>query len=312
MAHDRVPSADIFRPAVLRVLSDGRIRQSSEVCTATADHLQLSEDARKETLPSGQLRYRNRANWALSSLTKAGLVVRPQRGHYQITDNGHTVNSRNLSSYTEDDLLEWQDWREYQHEIAERKNQSSSTKTIVQPQLKDDADPIEQTIEFARIHNAAVETELRRKLQSGSPEFFEKAVLDLLWAMGYGGPYGEREHLGSSGDGGIDGVIRQDPLGLNNVYIQAKRYADGHTVGRPAIQQFFGSLSSRGADRGVFITTSRFSSEARREADIYKTIILIDGIRLTKLMLEYKVGVQPAKQLTLFQVDEAYFDLGIS
>ncbi|AWG03427.1 hypothetical protein DC090_02645 [Trueperella pyogenes] len=114
--------------------------------------------------------------------------------------------------------------------------------------------------------------------------------------------------LGKSGDGGIDGVIRQDALGLNKVYVQAKRYAYENSVGRPVIQQFFGSLSSWGADRGVFITTSRFSEEAKLEAEIYKTIILIDGIRLTKLMLEYKVGVQPAQHLTLFQVDEDYFD----
>lgn len=159
-----------------------------------------------------------------------------------------------------------------------------------------------------KLHNADVETELRRKLLDGTPAFFEKAVVDLLWAMGYGGPYGEREHLGKSGDGGIDGVIRQDALGLNKVYIHAKKYADGNPVGRPAIQQFYGSLSSRGADRGVFITTSRFSSEAQREADVYKTIVLIDGLRLTNLMLEYKVGVQPAQQLTLFQVDEDYFE----
>ena len=103
-----------------------------------------------------------------------------------------------------------------------------------------EGDPIDLT----RIHNAAVDTELRRKLQEGTLAFFEKAVVDLLWAMGYGGPHGEREHLGKSGDGGIDGVIRQDALGLNKVYIQAKRYADGNSGGRPSIQQFFGSLSS--------------------------------------------------------------------
>ena len=231
---------------------------------------------------------------------------------YQIAEDGRTVDARNLTTYSEKDLLEWPTWQEYQQEIAERKANESSAPNSIAQGVDVEGDPIEQAIDLTRIHNAAVETELRRKLQEGTPAFFEKAVVDLLWAMGYGGPHGEREHLGKSGDGGIDGVIRQDALGLNKVYIQAKRYADSNSVGRPAIQQFFGSLSSRGADRGVFITTSRFSEEAKREAEIYKTIILIDGIRLTKLMLEYKVGVQPAQQLTLFQVDEDYFDSDLS
>ncbi len=305
---DRVPTTDEFRPAVLRVLADGKVLSFSELCQAAADYLRLSEAARAETLPSGQPRYRNRMNWACSALVKAGLVARPERGMYQIAENGRSVDARNLTSYSEKDLLEWPTWQEYQQEIAERKANENSTPGAGGQGVDAEGDPIEQAIDLTRIHNAAVETELRAKLQEGTPAFFEKAVVDLLWAMGYGGPHGEREHLGKSGDGGIDGVIRQDALGLNKVYIQAKRYADGNAVGRPAIQQFFGSLSSRGADRGVFITTSRFSEEAKREADIYKTIILIDGIRLTKLMLEYKVGVQPAQHLTLFQVDEDYFD----
>lgn len=305
---DRLPTTDEFRPAVLRVLADGKILSFSELCQGAADYLQLSDAAREETLPSGQPRYRNRMNWACSALVKAGLVTRPERGMYQIAENGRTVDARNLTTYSEKDLLEWPTWQEYQQEIAERKANESSAPSSVTQGMDAEGDPIEQAIDLTRIHNASVETELRRKLQEGTPAFFEKAVVDLLWAMGYGGPHGEREHLGKSGDGGIDGVIRQDALGLNKVYIQAKRYADGNSVGRPAIQQFFGSLSSRGADRGVFITTSRFSEEAKREAEIYKTIILIDGIRLTKLMLEYKVGVQPAQQLTLFQVDEDYFD----
>lgn len=303
---DRVPSIDQFRPAVLRVLADGEVRSVSQICVEAAQYLKLSESAMAETLSSGQPRYRNRTNWACSSLSKAGLVSKPERGLYQIAQDGRTVDVRNLTSYSEKDLLEWPRWQGYQQEIAERKA-SEHLDSVTVP-VDTDSDPIEQTIELARIHNATTETELRTKLQEGTPTFFERAVVDLLWAMGYGGPHGEREHLGKSGDGGIDGVIRQDALGLNKVYIQAKRYADDNHVGRPAIQQFYGSLSSRGADRGVFITTSRFSKEAKRAAEDYKTVILIDGIRLTKLMLEYRVGVQPVQHLTLFEVDEDYFE----
>lgn len=303
---DRVPTIDEFRPVTLRVLADGEVHGFSQLCAAAAKHLQLSEMAMEERVPSGQPRYHNRMNWACSGLVKAGLLERPKRGMYRITEDGLAVDARGLTAYSEKDMLEWQRWREYQDEIAERKSAESRQPDSVSAET--DFDPTEQAIELTRIHNASIETELRGKLQEGTPAFFEKAVVDLLWAMGYGGPHGEREHLGKSGDGGIDGVIRQDALGLNKVYIQAKRYADGNHVGRPAIQQFFGSLSSRGADRGVFITTSRFSEEAKREAEVYKTIILIDGIRLTKLMLEYKVGVQPAQHLTFFQVDEDYFE----
>lgn len=305
---DHVPTISEFRPAVLRVLAKGEILSFSALCEPVADHLKLSKQARQETLPSGSPRFMNRINWACSSLVKSALLTRPERGMYQITDSGRVVDARNLSYYSEKDLLEWPEWQEYQREIAERKATSEPSPTPLNAGDHSDIDPIEQTFELTRIHNASIETELRRKLQESSPTFFEKAVIDLLWAMGYGGPHGEREHLGKSGDGGIDGVIRQDALGLNKVYIQAKRHGDSNPVGRPTIQQFFGSLSSRGADRGVFITTSRFSEEAKREAEIYKTIILIDGIRLTKLMLEYGVGVQPAQRLTLFQVDKDYFD----
>lgn len=294
------------------MLSSGKIFSFPELCQAAAKQLDLSEAAQAQLLPSGQPRFHNRVNWACSALVKAGLVSRPERGMYQITENGRIVDGRNLTSYSEKDMLEWSSWQEYQQEIAERKTHEEASPADADSEYKADTDPIEQTIELTRIHNASIETDLRRKLQEGSPTFFEKVVIDLLWAMGYGGPHGEREHLGKSGDGGIDGVIRQDPLGLNKVFIQAKRYGDGNSVGRPTIQQFFGSLSARGADRGVFITTSRFSEEAKREAEIYKTIILIDGIRLTKLMLEYKIGVQPAQHLTLYQVDEDYLgsDLG--
>lgn len=308
---DRVPTSDEFRPAVLRVLSDGMTRTFGQLCQDAVQHLQMGQAALAENLPSGQPRYRNRLHWACSALVKAGLVNRPERGTYQITELGLQVDSRNLTSYSERDLLEWPLWQAYQQEIAERKTDRRPPQTINGSTPASETSPIEQVIELVQVHNASVETELRRRLQAGTPEFFEKAVLDLLWAMGYGGSHGEREQLGGSGDGGIDGVIRQDALGLNKVYIQAKRYADENTVGRPAIQQFFGSLSSRGADRGVFITTSRFSQGAQDEAQNYKTIVLIDGLRLTRLMLEYRVGVQPEKELTLYRADEDYFDEGL-
>lgn len=332
-----VPSTDYFRPAVLRTLADGEVKSPREVAEGAADVLNLSEEARNEYLDkSEQYRFHNRANWATSSFAKAGLIKRVRRGFYQITDLGRIVDVRNLETYTEKDMLEWPMWAAYQNEVAERRSgqhekhpdaqgaatsssagglatrglaaSSATARSVQEEPALEDTDPIEGSHHLMRLHNATVETELRQRLQAGSPEFFEKAVIDLLWAMGYGGSKGEREHLGKVADSGIDGVIRQDPLGLNNVYIQAKRYADNNTVGSPAINEFYGSLSARGADRGVFITTSRFTPAATKAAETFKTIILIDGIRLTKLMLEYQVGVQPTHTLTFYEVDEDFFE----
>lgn len=146
-------------------------------------------------------------------------------------------------------------------------------------------------------------------LQTSSPEFFERAVLEVLWAMGYGGALGQKEHLGRSGDGGIDGLIRQDPLGLQNVYVQAKRYADSNTVGSPEINGFYGALHRRGADRGVFITTSTFSPAANEAArQLGGKIVLIDGIRLTSLMLRYGVGVEERNKFVVFDINRDFFD----
>lgn len=146
--------------------------------------------------------------------------------------------------------------------------------------------------------------------RESSPEFFEKAVIDLLWAMGYGGTYGEKEHVGRSGDGGIDGIIRQDALGLTNIYIQAKRYADSNKVGAPEIRNFIGSLDSRGANLGVFITTSNFQPAAVKSAEGYRhgKIVLINGIKLTELMLAYGVAVHKKREFTLYDIDEDFFD----
>lgn len=171
-------------------------------------------------------------------------------------------------------------------------------------------DPIESAESIVSDYNAEVETKLRRRLQQSSPEFFEKAVIDVLWAMGYGGSHGEKRRVGKAGDGGIDGVIRQDALGLTNVYVQAKRYADDNRVSSPEIRNFIGALDSHGANLGVFITTSRFSDQAKQTAERYRhgRIVLIDGMDLTSLMLTYGVAVQKHREYVLYEVDEDFFD----
>ncbi|SLN02806.1 Mrr restriction system protein [Corynebacterium xerosis] len=172
-----------------------------------------------------------------------------------------------------------------------------------------EVDPLTAVSDNVSELNDAVETELRAALQNASPEFFEHAVLSLLWAMGYAGAQGEKQHLGKSHDGGIDGVIRQDPLGLQNVYVQAKRYADDNSIGAPDINSFYGALARQGADRGVFITTSRFTAAAGDAAKQFQgRIVLIDGIRLTALMLRYGVGVEPRQKFTVYSVNQDFFE----
>ncbi|MGX6403036.1 restriction endonuclease [Dermabacter hominis] len=294
---------------MLAVLADGETRGFRELCDLVADAAGLTEETRNERLDSGQPRFMNRIGWACSAMTKAGLLERPKRGTYRITSNGLTVASRKLATYTEKDLAEWDAWREYQNEVAARRSVDESSAVPVS-EIEQDADPVEAIAARSRDFNAQVETDLRKRLQENSPEFFEKAVIDLLWAMGYGGDYGEKQHVGRSGDGGIDGIIHQDALGLTNVYIQAKRYADTNRVGEPEIRNFIGSLDAQGANLGVFITTSTFLDRAKVTAAGYRhgRIVLIDGLRLTKLMLAYGVGVEKAHEFTLYSVDEDYFE----
>lgn len=245
---------------------------------------------------------------------KAGLLRRPRTGWYQITDDGLIVDGRNLSKYSEKDMVEWPAWVDFQQEISERRReQTDSSRPTVE--LDDGvADPIEVMESRRDDFNAKTETDLRKRLQESTPEFFEKAVIELLWAMGYGGSHGEKRHVGRSGDEGIDGIIKQDALGLTNVYIQAKRYADHNRVGEPEVRNFIGSLDARGADRGVFITTSSFSETAVERARNYRhgKIVLIDGVKLTSLMLEHGVAVHKKQEFVLYENDEDFFeaDLG--
>lgn len=234
---------------------------------------------------------------------------RPRRGHYVITDDGLTVKARNLTSYSEREMEEWPTWRAYQQEIAARRNSEPTTPTTPVTTEHPD-DPIELMSEAEKAFNAKVETELRKRLQEASPEFFEKAVIDLLWAMGYGGTHGGKQHLGRSGDGGVDGIIRQDALGLTNIFVQAKRYSDTNRVGDPEIRNFIGAMDTRGATLGVFITTSTFLPSAQRTAQGYRhgRIILIDGLKLTALMLAYGVAVHKAREFVLFEIDDDFFD----
>lgn len=306
MQADLTPTIDEFRPVVLRVLADGQTRRVRDVCELVADHMGLTAEVRAEMITSGQLRYVNRISWACSALTHAGLLERPSRGNYAITADGRTVDARSLTSYSEQDMLEWPTWRDYQAELAARKSDSVPGPVVTE---SGQIDPIEVMGAAERDFNAQVEAELLANLKSSSPEFFEKAVIDVLWAMGYGGDYGEKQHVGRTGDGGVDGIIRQDALGLSNIYVQAKRYTT-NSVGSGDIRDFMGAVDTRGASQGVFITASTFAPAAKETARNYRhgKIVLIDGLELTSLMLRYGVAVHKTREFALYEIDEDYFE----
>lgn len=293
----------------LRVLSDGVVRHWREFQPLVAVQVGLTDEQKKELLPSGtKLMYENRIGWGVSFLTNVGALERPKRGHYTITDAGRQVlqtfpngvREREIRALGEDPNSPI---RLYQK--TERTKAGDATTEMVA--AEEAMTPIEQVQRgIARIHEE-VGLELLERLQGKDPGFFEQAVVDLLLAMGYGGATGSGSVTQLSNDGGIDGVIDQDVLGLSRVYIQAKRYADTNSVGRPDVQGFVGALAGK-VDSGVFITTSRFSEGARAYAGAVPTrIILIDGKRLTDLMIRYGVGVQVQETYKAVEIDEDFF-----
>lgn len=299
-----MPTWEEFNVPVLSVLADGRTRTLRELRRDVADAVGLTAEHRAEALASGQLRADNRIGWASSYLHRVDALHRPSRGRYEITDFGRELLRRHPAGINERDLKA----------VAKEGDEwwlSRSSVSGNEPQPLDDTsgvlDPTEQVEQgVARIHEE-VASELLSRLIEQDPAFFEAAVVKLLLAMGYGGVGGRGVTTELVNDGGIDGVIDQDVLGLSKVYVQAKRYSPGNKVQRPEVQGFVGALSGK-ADGGVFITTSRFSPGAVEwVSTVPARIILIDGQRLTELMIEYGVGVQVQRTYRVVEIDEDFF-----
>ena len=302
------PTWDQYMIPALHVLVDGQMRRTREIVDRAADLLQLSETDRAVLIPSGQEQWKNRGNWALSYLARAGAVERPSRGRYVITEVGRELLEAHPGGMTEKDLRSVPG---YDSPRLAQKAAADAAPATPAPVVEErtELDPDEQIENgIARIH-ADVADQLLTRIQAQDPEFFEKAVLDLLMAMGYGGAEGSATRTQLSRDGGIDGIIDQDALGLSRIYVQAKRYASDNTVGRPAIQEFVGALAGNAASQGVFLTTSRFSVDAQRYADqVQARIVLVDGAKLSRLMIRYGVGVQVRRTVQIVDVDEDFFE----
>jgi restriction system protein len=293
---------------VLEVLSNGEVLHRRELRQRVIDQLSLSDSERAETNPGGGNRANSRVHWAIEYLCQAGAVVRPKRGYAQITDLGREL-MREPGDVTLARLRQtegFKDWRRRTRANRElRRNQHSEETDTTEV---DDRTPTEQIEASTNEIRATVASQLLQRLRDEDPEFLEQTVLKLLHAMGYGSSEDDLQHLGGSGDGGVDGVIKQDKFGLDQIYVQAKRYGS-NIVGRPHIQNFVGALSGKHATRGVFITTSQFSSDAEdfaKNVPQYR-IILIDGEDLVQLMIEHKVGVRVAQTLEIVEIDENFF-----
>lgn len=302
------PTWDQYMAPSLRVLIDGEIRRSRQIIEEAAQLLVLTVEQHQITVPSGGEQGLNRGNWALSYLTRAGATERTRRAHYRITDVGRRLLSEHPDGITERHLRALSGDENAPHTFkAFPAHRSPASETVEETETV--LDPHEQVeAGIARIH-ADVADQLLTRIHSQEPVFFEQAVLDLIMAMGYGGAEGTATRTQLSNDGGIDGIVDQDALGLSRIYLQAKRYAVDATIGRPEIQAFVGALQGVQANQGVFITTAQFTRSAREYAEaVPSRVILIDGQRLTSLMIRYGVGVQVKHTARIVEVDEDFFE----
>ncbi|MCH8479307.1 MAG: restriction endonuclease [Wenzhouxiangella sp.] len=291
----------IMRP-MLEHLADGEVHTNRETNEYLAEYFQLSEEELSEMLPSGYAKlFDNRIGWAKTHLKGAGLIEAPARAKYRITQRGLDALSQTKQPINLAYLKQFDEYREFQSGSKNEKAKEPETST-------DDLTPLEH-IEFGyQKVRQELELELIEKVKSGSPAFFERVVVELLVAMGYGGSRKDAgQTLGKSGDGGIDGVIKEDRLGLDVIYLQAKRWEG--TVGRPEIQKFAGALQGQRAKKGIFLTTSGFSTEAKQYASfIDSRIVLIDGETLAGLMIDAGIGVSKVATYDVKRLDSDYFE----
>lgn len=303
-----VPKYDWWYLPLLQLLSDGQTRRMSDVYDALAKQAGLSDADLAEMLPSGtDHTYRNRIGWARTFLKKAGLVESPKWGQVSITERGKAALQQNPTAIDDKWLMRYPEFVEWM------RPPKSNSGTAVSGSAPSSASVTEETPRealervYSQMHRDLTD-ELLERVKGISPAYFERIVVDVMLAMGYGGSRQDAGHtVGQSGDGGIDGIIDEDRLGLDKIYLQAKRWEG--SVGRPVVQAFSGALDGQRATKGVLITTSTFSGEARDYVrQIAKKIVLIDGRQLADLMIQHGVGVSVETTYALKRIDSDYFD----
>jgi len=300
-----IPDYQTLMLPLLRVASDGAEHTKREAVDKLSGQFELTPGERAQLLPSGrQPVFENRVGWANSYLKKAGLLEAPRRGALRITARGNQVLGQNLSRIDVKFLEQFPEFIEFREGARNNRNEPTPETTSVST----DKTP-EEALELA--HQSIRETlaeEVFTRVLSCSPAFFERLVVELLVKMGYGGSRRDAgERIGQTGDGGIDGIIKEDRLGLDTIYIQAKRWQG--SVGRPEIQKFVGALQGQRAKKGVFITSSTFTAEATEYGSRIDTkVVLIDGQQLANLMIDFDVGVSVAASYMVKRIDSDYFE----
>ncbi|PJM79118.1 restriction endonuclease [Bifidobacterium scaligerum] len=314
-----MPTWDQTLFPIMKELAGGEVRTAKELHEKVIGVFHMSVDEQGETLKSGQLRISNRVGWGLTHLHKAKLIENAEkRGSYRITEAGKAFLNTHCDGFAREQLeavpafVAWK--KGYQGKNVEAKISPIFNHEDVNTAASDDLTPEDLMEKASEQLNETLASELLDRIMANDPYFFERLVTKLVLGLGYGDlSQTSSEVTKKSGDGGIDGVVRLDRLGLDSVYIQAKRWNSDHVVGRPDIQGFVGALVGNGAQRGVFITTSRFSEEARRYAEESMrssnlSVVLVDGMTLTKLMIEYNVGVSVKTSYEIKAVDNDFFD----
>lgn len=302
-----IPDYQALMLPVLTVAAEGATRVPAAAETVAA-RLGLSDEEREEMLPSGKQRVlHNRIHWAKFYMTKAGLIASPQRGVFVATEAGTALLDQKPARIDIERLKAYPAFRAFYDQTGT--SQPIDQAAAVAEATASGATPEEQIDAASGLLASALKADLLARIIEQSPAFFERLIVELLVAMGYGGSHEDAaRRLGKSGDGGIDGIIDEDRLGLDRIYVQAKRYAPGSAVGRPEIQGFVGSLVGLGASKGVFVTTSSFSKQAQDYArGLQQRIILIDGERLCDLMIEFDVGVRRYRSIEVKRIDEDFF-----
>ena len=300
-----IPDYQSIMLPLLRLAEDRQEHSAREAVEKLADLFGLSADERKELLPSGaQATFDNRVGWARTYMKKAELLESPRRGYFKITHRGMQVLKQRPDAINNKLLEKYPEFRAFKARSGTKRTTGEAEGAHGTPEQT----PLELIEDAYATIRTQLAGELLEQIMRSSPQFFEQLVVDLLVKMGYGGSRRDAgEAVGRSGDEGIDGIIKEDRLGLEAVYLQAKRWKD--TVGRPEIQRFVGALSGRNARKGVFITTSSFSREAFQFADgLANTVVLVDGERLTNLMIEFGVGVSLDRSYEIKRLDSDYFN----
>ena len=301
-----IPTYEDCMLPLMKIAEDGKEHLFREATDALINQFNLTEEERQELLPSGSaFVINNRIGWARTYLTKAGLLLKTKRGYFRISEEGKKLLQKEPTFINTKMLKEYDAFNEFQTTKEPDNSENNKTEHNIQQSITP-----HELLEsgYLSIKNELAD-ELLSTIKNISPPKFEKLVIDLLVKMGYGGSIKEAATVvGKSGDEGIDGIIKEDKLGLDVIYIQAKKWDSG-TIGRPEIQKFAGALLGKKAKKGIFITTSTFTNEAKKYVtDIDAKIILLDGKQLTELMIENDLGVSTQDIYTIKRIDSDYFE----